>query len=674
MLQFGCDPIQRTQLLQTFASWHAGAAELAAFAADTNDTSFRTGIAQCVGFIPKDEIGPDGRDKWIPILERWYTSAHDTTSKSTGEWVLRRWGCTLPTLEPKATNEESDWYVNPAGMTMVKVDPGVFTMGSWTSDDLHELPRRVDLTRPFYIADREITVELLTRLPQHLGTSLFYHRDPAAKDAAADRINVFSALAICNWLSEQEGLEPRYVLEGQPDSDGLEQQWCVRSNANGYRFPTEAEWEYACRAGTITDYPWGQAPGFHQCVANGWDHGEPPLPNPWGLFGMPGGCAELCADVYGFHGMTWDIWETIENPQSTEGDELSLRDSPFRNSPKQLRCSARQGVAFGNSLPGVGFRPVRNAPDETGLANDAPKPNRERIRELTNSLKHNAGDCGEHLAERGRLYLESGQLDAAASDFARLLDYVPDHESWGSPRTPLLVQLSDYEALTERISRLRPDDAHLALCRGRYDAFHGRWKDAADHFEHVIRSRNPRKDKWTWKAENQEWLEYALLLALSGQTEKHDDFCNWVAECTDTSGNDLVVLANAMKIFSITPPKNDQAKQRLATFHSDFALHVSRNKYSTDLGIVDFRVDQLDRMIELWRSKPSQDVRQLPYLAMAHWNLGNHDKAKEVLEQARQLELHPDITSGWPHWWAWLISLEHPVVLAEAEELIAEQP
>ena len=134
-------------------------------------------------------------------------------------------------------------------MVLVRIEPGEFMMGSPDSDkdaEDDEKPRhRVRITRPFYLGKYEVTQAEYEAM---MGDNPSHFKGKPKNPV--ENVSWLDAVRFCNQLSEREGLKPFYEISGEtvqvPD-------W----NGTGYRLPTEAEWEYACRAGTATRYSFG---------------------------------------------------------------------------------------------------------------------------------------------------------------------------------------------------------------------------------------------------------------------------------------------------------------------------------------------------------------------------------------------------------------------------------
>ena len=186
-------------------------------------------------------------------------------------------------------------FTNSIGMKFVRIEPGEFSMGqletlppavlpeyrgrglfdNLNEGDFDEKPiHNVKITKPFYIGVFEVTnfqYELFDPMHKTLrGKEGFSTED----DEAVINVNWYDAQAFCQWLSHKEGL--------------------------AYRLPTEAEWEFACRAGTNSNYHTGQT------LPRQFIERPKPLlkvgqtqPNVWGLYDMHGNVEEWCYDWYG---------------------------------------------------------------------------------------------------------------------------------------------------------------------------------------------------------------------------------------------------------------------------------------------------------------------------------------------------------------------------------------
>ena len=144
--------------------------------------------------------------------------------------------------------------------------------------------------------------------------------------------------------------------------------------ANQYRLPTEAEWEYACRAGTITPFYFGETISTDQANYDGnyvYGQGRKGVyrertvpvksfpPNPWGLYGMHGNVWEWVSDWYG---AKYYASSPSKDPQGpSNGQYRVLRGGSWGGKPKALRSAARRGTFPAGRGNCGGFRLVREA-------------------------------------------------------------------------------------------------------------------------------------------------------------------------------------------------------------------------------------------------------------------------------------------------------------------------
>jgi formylglycine-generating enzyme required for sulfatase activity len=245
----------------------------------------------------------------------------------------------------------------PSGGTLVFVEGGSFTMGDAEGRE-DETPHPVTLDS-FYIDRTPVTQK---RFEAVMG------RNPSTNkgdDRPVETVRWQEAAEFCNLASEKDGLTPCYDLDtGECNFE-----------ADGYRLPTEAEWEYACRGGTTTAYFFGDDPdkidayGWYKYNAEGKPHTvAEKLPNPYKLFDMTGNVWEWCNDWYAA-----DYYATSpqRNPRGPEtGKQKVMRGGAYDSPSRRCRSAFRHSdvpnftdACFGSDT--YGFRRVRNAPTET---------------------------------------------------------------------------------------------------------------------------------------------------------------------------------------------------------------------------------------------------------------------------------------------------------------------
>jgi formylglycine-generating enzyme required for sulfatase activity len=243
-------------------------------------------------------------------------------------------------------------------LTLVALPAGVFWMGSNLQSDPQaldeETPRHGVRLSSFAMSQAPVTRGLYRAIMQSVPDE--WQGDQDEESLPANYVLWTDAVRFCNALSEDAGFTPCYrrVLW----------RWRWNPNADGYRLPTEAEWEYACRAGTETPWFWGDNAADSDRFA--WFSGNSgsevqsvmsKAANPWGLHDMAGNVWEWCWDRYGAYSDRvqrdprgpWWGWGRV------------LRGGSFGSVPGLLRSARRDGGRPGARVGGVGFRCVRGS-------------------------------------------------------------------------------------------------------------------------------------------------------------------------------------------------------------------------------------------------------------------------------------------------------------------------
>jgi formylglycine-generating enzyme required for sulfatase activity len=164
----------------------------------------------------------------------------------------------------------------------------------------------------------------------------------------------------CNWLSQRDELTPCYERTGTKDEKEND-EWRAVPGANGYRLPTDAEWGYACRAGTLTVFSFGNdellLDRYGVVRTSGMEIPGSKLPNGWGMFDAHGNAFEWCHDWYGAND---DEATTIGDPKGPEqGSSRVVRGGSFDYYALHARSAYRSGYPPDQHQGDSGFRVAR---------------------------------------------------------------------------------------------------------------------------------------------------------------------------------------------------------------------------------------------------------------------------------------------------------------------------
>ena len=283
------------------------------------------------------------------------------------------------------TQEQQNSNIAQTDDELIFINGGTFNMGS----PENELQRNEDekqhsvTVSDFYIGKYEVTQKEYQEVTRE-NPSYF-----KGEDLPVENVTWYDAINYCNLLSEKQGLEPVYEINGENVTWNKEK--------NGYRLPTEAEWEYAGRAGTTTvfntensisadeanfygHYPYGieenyfsqenldTKPGVYRQTTTKVGSFSP---NKWGLYDIHGNIREWCFDYYG----TYDL-ENTNNPSGPANGTLRVnRGGSWNDYAKHMRSAYRGSFEPDQAINNTGFRIVRNGENSsvTGIAENTNK-------------------------------------------------------------------------------------------------------------------------------------------------------------------------------------------------------------------------------------------------------------------------------------------------------------
>lgn len=265
-------------------------------------------------------------------------------------------------LPPSITISLAGMDISAKPLQMVLVSPGTFMMGAPSDEvgraETDEYPHRITLTSSIYMGRFEVTqahwVAVMGDSNPSIAIDLLNEKNNPVLN-----VTWLEACQFCNQLSRLQGYTPVYD----------ETTGAIDPTANGYRLPTEAEWEHACRAGTSTRFFWGndldalQYVTYARCASNNeLGVGFPRLSNGLGIWDMSGNALEWCQNW--FYAPAADSpypYGEFDPAGPAMGTDRAVRGGGFSDPLELCRSASRRGLNPAERQPLVGFRIVRYA-------------------------------------------------------------------------------------------------------------------------------------------------------------------------------------------------------------------------------------------------------------------------------------------------------------------------
>lgn len=285
-------------------------------------------------------------------------------------------------------------HANALGMRLLRLEPGSYQRGQDAGGDWDERPvHTVRISRPFYLGATEVTnaqYEQFDPAHRELRGKLGFSK---GDDEAVVFVDWHEARAFCEWLAKKEGLP--------------------------YRLPTEAEWEYACRAGTTTPYSTGDSlpEAFRKNVKESWfpadgRNGEQEVvslavgkvpANPGGVLDLHGNVEEWCDDWYG----PYEAGDQTDPVGRADGDFKVTRGGSHSTKLEYLRSANRAGALPEDRSWLIGFRVALGERPKTAPLPAPPPPlNRQNVRQQTPPDLTEAPDPAKPYFRGPRVYVK----------------------------------------------------------------------------------------------------------------------------------------------------------------------------------------------------------------------------------------------------------------------------
>jgi len=369
-------------------TYQSGDAVLVGLSAENDHVAMSVDVY--VGIIvPSGDIWSTQYDGWRNSIEAWVPSIYVPpwfTMEPTPFWTFNV-PCDFPPIESNGDYSFAavltypgtlGWVGNASlapfsyssggpspEITMVRIPTGAFMMGSPPEEParwMNEGPQRSVNVSAFEMSETEVTQ---WQWEDVMGWNDSHFRGDSLP---VESVTWFDCVSFCNKLSQEDGCAQCYTMtEIEYEDDHIASASVICDfEAYGYRLPTEAEWEYACRAGTTTCFYTGS--GYFDLDRAGWYSGisdstthavRQKEPNLWGLYDMHGNVWEWSWDwySYGYYGTRPDPDSNPTGPDT--GERRVARGGSYEDAPNGCRSAIRAPLAPDSMDTIFGFRVVR---------------------------------------------------------------------------------------------------------------------------------------------------------------------------------------------------------------------------------------------------------------------------------------------------------------------------
>jgi formylglycine-generating enzyme required for sulfatase activity len=386
------DPRGRSYLIERLSPLQADPRRLIERLDLEPDVSVRRALLLVLGDFTEAQLPSAERQALVLRLLTLYRDDPDRGIHGAAEWLLRQWRQEAKlqdidsTLKTGKVEGGRQWYLNKEGQTFVIIPESAepFLMGSPRSEEereggpkgMAERQHWRHIGRTFALATKEVTVAEFRRFTHDRGSTISYNETYSPTDThPMHQVAWYQAAEYCNWLSKQEGLaEDEWCYEPHPQR-GYAAGMTMKPDylkRRGYRLPTEAEWEYACRAGATTSRYFGETDDvglmgrYAWYTKNSQDRAMLRVgqtrPNDWGLFDLLGNAVEWCQDRVAYYPAPYrgnSISDREEYKTITDSDSRLLRGGAFTNRARVVRSAYRLWYGPAVRINVVGFRPAR---------------------------------------------------------------------------------------------------------------------------------------------------------------------------------------------------------------------------------------------------------------------------------------------------------------------------